>query len=73
MPFKPYNYTYDTLGHLSFNGNANGMSTVRTHMSFTAPLVVEADLVRDSECSNHFIVLSPKKYFVWSWAPDEES
>ena len=70
---KPYNYTYDTLGHLSFNGNANGMSTVRTHMSFTAPLVVEADLVRDSECSNHFIVLSPKKYFVWSWAPDEDS
>ena len=69
----PYNYTYSKLGHLSFSGNANHQGTVRTHMSFNAPLVVEADVERSSTCSNHFIALSSKKYFTWSWTPDEES
>ena len=71
----PYNYSYaeNGKGHLSFRGNANGMGTVRTHMSFSAPVVIEADIVRNDECSNHYVAISPKKYFVWSWSPDQES
>ena len=68
----PYNYTYNQAGHLAFGGNARGKGTVRTHMSFNAPMVVEADIERDQECSNHYIVVTPKKYFVWSWAPEED-
>jgi hypothetical protein len=75
----PYNYTVGSKTGsndpfmLAFQGNAFGKGTVRSHMSFNAPLEVSTTLLRSETCANHFIALSPRRYFTWNWAPDETS
>ncbi len=65
-PYK-YEYVEDEAGGLEFSGNGVGKGSVRAHSSFQSPLSVAATLVKDDECSNHYVVLTPEKYYTFSW------
>ena len=67
------NATNKNHTRLSFFGDAQGKSTVRTHVSFKAPLEVVAEVDKTDECSNHFVVISRRKYFTWNWDEDKHS
>ena len=74
----PYSYRYPlpnekNVTRLSFTGDIEGKSTVRSHVSFRAPLEVVATVDKTDECSNHFIVISRRKYFSWNWKEDKHS
>ena len=65
----PYSYQYvsDEQGGMEFSGDGVGKGSLRAHSSFQSPLSVATTLLKDDECSNHYVVFSPEKYYTFSW------
>jgi hypothetical protein len=66
MPYS-YQHVADEQGGIEFSGDGVGKGSLRAHSSFQSPLSVAATLLKDDECSNHYVVFSPEKYYTFSW------
>jgi hypothetical protein len=68
---SPYSYGYvGNEGGVWFSGDSTNRTSMRTHHSFgtdSGDLFVQAEISKNSECSNHFIVLSADPYYRWNW------
>merc|ERR1711871_593307 len=58
---------------LAFEGDVEGKTSLRSKVSFKVPMAVVASLDKTDECSNHFVVVSRRKYFTWNWEKDHHS
>jgi hypothetical protein len=67
----PYSYGYTgNMGGVWFSGDGTNRSSMRTHHSFGTDnhdLFIQAEISKNSECSNHFIVLTSEPYYRWTW------
>jgi hypothetical protein len=73
----PYEYEYSSnergFKGVYFTGTASGKGTMRTHQSYQAPMKLDMSLLKDAECSNHFIVVSTERYYDWNWENEPET
>jgi hypothetical protein len=58
---------------IKFTGNSLGKGSVRSHVSFRGDVTITAGIAGNGECTNHFIVLSAKRYFTWNWENEPDS
>jgi hypothetical protein len=65
----PYQYDYvtDEDGGIAFSGDGAGRGSLRAHSSFQTPLSIATTIVKDDECSNHYVAISTDKYYTFSW------
>ena len=59
-PYK-YEYVEDEDGGIAFSGDGTGRGSLRAHSSFQTPLSISSTIVKDDECSNHYIAISTRK------------